>query len=103
MTWALCHRTTELKVGARQYNLKEVGVSQLPVLIRVEEFHDIVAVGLSAIRDPILSQEVEQIHWSQETIFVPVEPLKAGVAVKGLVGAEELAKDLELLFSFGNT
>ena len=78
----------------RQYHLKEIRISKLAILIRIEEFDDEVAVSLCAICDSVFSQEVEQIHGRYETILVPVKPLKASVAVEGLVGTEELAKDL---------
>ena len=84
-------------IQTRENNLQILRIVQLSILIGVKKLDEIVTVGLRNIGKSILTEEVQEVGWGDEAIFITIKTLKAAIWFEVEVGAQELSEDFEFL------
>lgn len=94
---ALSGRGAQLVVHTRQDYLKVLWITQFAVLVRIEEFHEIITISFTGTGESVFSKKVQEIQWNDEAVLVSIETLKTAIRLKVEVRAQELSQYFNLL------
>ena len=90
---------SEVGMIAREEHLEELGVGESAVIVRVEEFDELVAFSFTSVVVSVVSEEINKFARSDVAVSVSVDALEGSVGLELVIFAEALPVGFNSLFS----